>query len=409
MSELVPIAAGVIGFIAIVLPLVGALLIARARLIPSGDVRIVINGNAEEPVVVPIGTTLLESLTSNSIFVSSAGGGKGSCGVCKVRVTEGGGTALPTERAHISQAEANKGVRLSCQLKVKEDLAIELEESMLSSRKWECTVRSNRNVATFIKELVLELPSGESVPFRAGGYVQVECPPHELRYRDFQIDERFRDAWDQSNLWRFESKVGEPTQRAYSMANCPQEADILMLNVRIASPPPDADVPPGIVSSYIFGLRPGDKVTVSGPYGEFFAKETDAEMVFVGGGAGMAPMRSHIFDQLERLKSRREIRFWYGARSLREAFYVQDFDRLAVENPNFKWTLALSAPAEEDEWLGLRGFIHQVLYENYLSDHPAPEEIEYYLCGPPPMIDACEKMLAELGVDPENISYDKFG
>jgi len=281
---------------------------------------------------------------------------------------------------------------------------------VFSVRKWECTVRSNRNVATFIKELVLELPPGEVVPFRAGGYIQIECPPHEVRYADFDIDPKYRDDWDKFDMWRYVSKVDEPVTRAYSMANYPEELGIIMLNVRIASPPPRMpDVPPGKMSSYIFSLKPGDKVTISGPFGEFFARETDNEMMFIGGGAGMAPMRSHIFDQFRRLKTHRKVTFWYGARSLREAFYVEDFDSIQRDFPNFQWTLALSEPLPEDNWTGPTGFIHQVVYENYLKNHPAPEDIEYYLCGPPAMLAACMKMLTDLGVERENILFDDFG
>ncbi len=404
------IVAGVDAFTVIILLLVLALLFARSRLVASGEVQILVNDDPSQVIRTRAGGTLLETLSNEQIFVPSACGGKGSCGVCTVTVTQGGGVPAPIERAHVSRGEAKKGVRLSCQVKVKEDLAIELPAELFSAQKWECTVRSNHNVATFIKELVLDLPEGENVPFRAGGYVQVECPPHELKYRDFAIDERFRGDWDKFDMWRYVSKVGEVTQRAYSMANHPLEKGMLMLNVRIASPPPSApEAPPGIVSSYIFNLKPGDKLTVSGPFGEFFARDTDAEMVFIGGGAGMAPMRSHIFDQLVRLDSKRKISFWYGARSLREAFYVEDFDKLAREHPNFEWTLALSEPLPEDDWQGAKGFIHQVALDRYLKHHKAPEEIEYYLCGPPPMIDACEQMLSDLGVDPAQILFDKFG
>ncbi|HEO71385.1 MAG TPA: NADH:ubiquinone reductase (Na(+)-transporting) subunit F, partial [Candidatus Hydrogenedentes bacterium] len=277
--------------------------------------------------------------------------------------------------------------------------------------KWQCKVRSNHNVATFIKELVLELPEGEVVPFRAGGYIQIECPAHEVDFKDFDVEEEYRGDWDKHNLWQYKSVCTEEVTRAYSMANYPEEKDIIMLNVRIATPPPGAakGTPPGIMSSYIFGLKPGDEVTISGPYGEFFAKDTDAEMVFIGGGAGMAPMRSHIFDQLKRIETDRKISFWYGARSLREMFYVEDFDQLAAQNENFTWHVALSEPLPEDNWEGYTGFIHQVVYENYLKNHPAPEDIEYYMCGPPVMNAAVIHMLDELGVEPENIMLDDFG
>jgi Na+-transporting NADH:ubiquinone oxidoreductase subunit F len=402
--------AGVVGVLVIIVPLVAVLLVARARLVPSGEVRLSVNDDPDHSLTVRAGSTLLDTLAQQGVFVPSACGGQGTCGVCKVKVTHGGGTLLPTERTQVNRAEAASGVRLSCQLKVKEDLAIELPPEIFDARSWTCTVRSNRNVATFIKELVVELPEGESVPFRAGGYVQVQSKPYRVSYRDFDIEERFRGDWDRFDMWRYVGEADEPESRAYSMANYPGEEGVLMLNVRIASPPPDQpDVPPGIVSSYLFSLKPGDELMVSGPFGEFFARETDAEMMFIGGGAGMAPMRAHIFDQLLRLDTRRRITFWYGARSLKEAFYVEDFDRLAREHDNFEWHLALSEPLPEDDWSGPTGFIHQVALDAYLDRHPAPEDVEYYLCGPPPMIRACEKMLSDLGVDPENVMYDEFG
>jgi Na+-transporting NADH:ubiquinone oxidoreductase subunit F len=330
--------------------------------------------------------------------------------VCRCRVRSGGGALLPTEVSHIKPREARAGFRLACQVKVKEDLAIELPPEVFEVRRWTCRVRSNHNVATFIKELILELPQGEEVPFRAGGYVQIECPPHQVHYRDFEIAEEYAADWERLDLRRLVSRVDEPVSRAYSMANYPGEKGIIMLNVRLASPPPNLpDVPPGQVSSWIFGLRPGGEVVISGPYGEFFARETDREMCFLGGGAGMAPMRSHIFDQFRRLHTRRKVTFWYGARSLREAFYTDDFEAIARENENFQWHLALSEPLPEDRWTGHTGFIHQILYDNYLKDHPSPEEVEYYLCGPPMMIEACKKMLDELGVEPEDILLDDFG
>jgi Na+-transporting NADH:ubiquinone oxidoreductase subunit F len=401
---------GVFMFCAVVLSLVAVLIAARNRLVAHGDVKIIINGQKDKPLVTPAGGTLLQTLANNHIFIPSACGGKGSCGVCKVRVLSGGGALLPTEETHIKRGEARHGVRLSCQVKVKGDMEIEVPPEVFSVRKWTCTVRSNKNVATFIKELILDLPPGEEVPFRAGGYIQIECPPHHVRFRDFDIDEKFRDAWDALNLWDLESVVDEPITRAYSMANYPDEKGIIMLNVRIATPPPRSkDIPPGKMSSYIFSLKPGDKVTISGPYGEFFAKETDREMCFIGGGAGMAPMRSHIFDQFKRLKTKRKVTFWYGARSLREMFYVDDFNSIQAEHPNFKWYVALSEPLPEDNWTGYVGFIHQVLYDNYLKNHPAPEDIEYYICGPPMMLQACLNMLHDLGVEDEMIAYDNFG
>ncbi len=394
-----------------IVTLVALLMLARHQLVATGDVTITVNGDPEKALCTSAGGTLLGTLAANSIFIPSACGGKGSCGVCTVKVTSGGGAILPTELSHISRGDARDGVRLSCQVKVKQDLAIELPPEVFSVRQWRCTVRSNHNVATFIKELVLELPEGESVPFRAGGYIQIEAPPGTVRYADFDIDEQYRADWDKFNLWRYVSTVGEPVTRAYSMANYPEERGVIMLNVRVASPPPRAPegTPPGKMTSYLFSLKPGDDVTISGPFGEFFAKETDEEMLFIGGGAGMAPMRSLIFDQFRRLHTSRNVSFWYGARSLREAFYLDDFDTLAQEHDNFDWHLALSEPLPEDNWTGDAGFIHQVVLENYLATHPAPEDIEYYLCGPPLMLKACMDMLDALGVEPENILFDDFG
>ncbi|MBW2499300.1 MAG: NADH:ubiquinone reductase (Na(+)-transporting) subunit F [Deltaproteobacteria bacterium] len=401
---------GVAGFTIVILALVLILMAAKARLVQSGDVRILINGDPEKAITAPAGSTLLNTLAGQQIFIPSACGGQGTCGVCRVTVLEGGGSILPTETGHISRGEAREGCRLSCQVKVKQDMEIEIPAEVFEVKKWRCKVRSNDNVATFIKELVLELPEGEAVPFRAGGYIQIEAPPHEVAYKSFDVAEEYRPDWDQFDVWRYVSKVNEPISRAYSMANYPEERGVIMLNVRIASPPPRMpDVPPGQMSSYIFNLKPGDEVTISGPFGEFFAKDTDNEMIFIGGGAGMAPMRSHIFDQFRRLHTNRKVTFWYGARSLREAFYIEDFDTIAAENDNFTWHLALSEPLEEDNWTGYTGFIHQVLYDNYLKDHPAPEDCEYYICGPPMMNDAIIKMLSDLGVEPENILFDDFG
>lgn len=406
---------GVVFFLAIVLLLVSVLLVARKKLVNSAEVQIVINDDEGAALTTQAGSTLLNTLSANKIFIPSACGGKGTCGVCKVHIHSGGGAMLPTEEAHISRGEAAEGCRLSCQVKVKGDMRIELEPEIFSVRKWECTVRSNDNVATFIKELVIELPKGEEVPFRAGGYIQVECQPHTVKYADFDIGDEYRGDWDKFGMWGFVSEVKEEVIRAYSMANYPEESDIIMLNVRIASPPWDraknawADVPPGVMSSYTFGLKPGDKVTISGPFGEFFAKDTDNEMVFIGGGAGMAPMRSHIFDQFRRIKTDRKVSFWYGARSLREAFYVDHFDKIEKENDNFEWHLALSDALPTDNWEGYTGFIHQVVLDNYLSKHPSPEDVEYYMCGPPMMNVAVTDMLIDLGVEPENIMLDDFG
>ena len=402
------ISLGVILFTAIVIALVLVILAAKARLVPAGNVKITVNG--ERVVESPVGAKLLGALADAQLFVSSACGGGGTCAQCRVKVTEGGGAILPTETSHITKREAAEGDRLSCQVTVKHDMSVVVPEDVFGVKKWECTVRSNDNVATFIKELVLELPPGESVDFRAGGYIQIECPPYHAKFSDFDIAEQFRDDWDRFDLWRYESKVTEPLTRAYSMANYPEEKGIIMLNVRIATPPPKAaDAPPGAMSSFIFSLKPGDKVTISGPFGEFFARETKNEMVFVGGGAGMAPMRSHILDQFERLATDRKVTFWYGARSNREMFYVDDFDRLQQENENFTWHTALSDPKPEDNWTGHTGFIHDVLHDNYLADHPAPEDCEYYMCGPPMMNAAVIKMLEDLGVERDHILLDDFG
>ncbi len=401
---------GVTVFVVVIVSLVVLLMVAKSKLVASADVTITVNDDPDKAIVTPAGNTLLNTLAAQKIFIPSACGGKGTCGVCKVKVFEGGGALLPTETSHVNRGEAREGVRLSCQVKVKQDMKIEIDPEIFNVRKWKCRVRSNRNVATFIKELVLELPEGEEVPFRAGGYIQIECPPHVVKYADFEIEEEYRGDWDKFNMWQFVSKVDEPVTRAYSMASYPLEKSIIMLNVRIASPPPNMpNVPPGKMSSYIFSLKPGDEVTISGPFGEFFARDTDNEMVFIGGGAGMAPMRSHIFDQFRRLHTRRKVSFWYGARSKREAFYQEDFDAIDSENDNFDWHLALSDPLPEDEWSGDKGFIHQVVYDKYLKNHPAPEDVEYYMCGPPMMNQAVINMLLDLGVEPENIMLDDFG
>ncbi|MBB02631.1 MAG: NADH:ubiquinone reductase (Na(+)-transporting) subunit F [Rubinisphaera brasiliensis] len=400
---------GVVMFTLIVLALVGVILFAKSKLVPSGDVTIIVNDQKE--LHVPAGGKLLGALADAKIFVSSACGGGGTCAQCKVNVLDGGGDILATEKNHISKREAREGMRLSCQVPVKGDMKIEVPPEVFETKKWICTVKSNRNVATFIKELVLELPTGEEVDFKAGGYIQIECPPHEVDYQNFEIEERFREDWDKYNLWKIKSKVDEPVVRAYSMANYPGEKGIIMLNVRVATPPPRGPegTPPGKMSSYIFNLKPGDKVTISGPYGEFFIKDTKAEMIYIGGGAGMAPLRSHIFQLLKSDKSDRKISYWYGGRSSRELFYLDEFEALEKEFPNFKLNIALSEPMPEDNWTGPVGFIHNVLLENYLKSHPAPEDCEYYICGPPMMLSAVRKMLDDLGVEPENIAYDDFG
>ena len=402
--------AGVVAFSVVVLLLVAVILAAKATLVPAGNVKIEINGDPSKALSVATGGKLLGTLADHRIFVPSACGGGGTCGQCKVKVASGGGDILPTELGHMTRREIKEGTRLACQCPVKQDLAIQIPPEIFSVKKWECTVRSNRNVATFIKELILDLPEGENVDFKAGGYIQIECPAYDISYSEYDIPEEYRGDWDKFNLWQFRSVVKEPTMRAYSMANYPQEKGRVMLNVRIASPPPKMPkVAPGIMSSYIFSLKPGDKVTVSGPYGEFFIQDTPAEKIYIGGGAGMAPLRSHIFELLKHLDAKQKISYWYGARSLREAFYVEEFEELAKNHPNFSWHLALSDPLPEDNWTGSTGFIHQVLHDEYLKNHKAPEDCEYYMCGPPMMTGAVLKMLDNLGVERENIHFDDFG
>ncbi|MBL8889901.1 MAG: NADH:ubiquinone reductase (Na(+)-transporting) subunit F [Planctomycetaceae bacterium] len=406
--DVLPIILGVVFFCGIVLALVGVIMVARKNLVNTGNVKILVNDQKE--VCVAAGGKLLGALAEAGIFVSSACGGGGTCAQCKVRVLEGGGEILATETGHINKRQAREGQRLSCQVAVRQDMKVEVPEEVFETKKWQCEVISNNNVATFIKELVLKLPEGEDVHFKAGGYIQIECPPHVVNYKDFVIDPKFHEDWDKYNIWQYVSKVDEPVIRAYSMANYPGEKGIIMLNVRVASPPPKVpNAPPGKMSSYIFGLKPGDKVTISGPYGEFFIKDTDAEMVYIGGGAGMAPLRSHIFELFKNLKTGRKVTYWYGGRSLRELFYVDHFRKIEAEFPNFKFNIALSEPLPQDNWTGYVGFIHNVLYEKYLKTHPAPEDIEYYICGPPMMNQAVFKLLDDLGVEPENIAYDDFG
>ncbi len=406
---LLEVGLGVGLFTAIILTLVLIILAVRSKLVASGTVAVLVNDDRE--LRLPVGVKLMSGLADADLFVPSACGGGGTCGQCKVRVLGGGGAALPTEMALLNKWEVANHYRLSCQVTVKQDMRIEVPDEVFGVSKFTCRVVSNRNVASFIKELVLEMPEGEELDFRAGGYIQIECPPHDLRYTDFAIDEQFRDEWDRYKVWRYESHVKKPVSRAYSMASYPLERSIIKLNVRIVTPPPGSDdkVPPGIMSSYIFSLQPGDEVLVSGPFGDFFARETDNEMVFIGGGAGMAPMRAHIFDQLLCRHTNRKMSFWYGARSLKETFYVDEFDKLARENDNFNWHIALSEPLPEDNWTGYTGFIHKVLYDEYLADHPAPEDCEYYLCGPPMMNTAVIKMLEDLGVTKDYIMLDDFG
>ncbi len=408
MIDITTIFGGVSLFTVIVMLLVGVILFARSKLVSTGDIHIEINGDLEKSITVPAGGKLLSTLADAGIFLSSACGGGGTCAQCKCQVVDGGGSMLPTEAGHFTRGQAKDNWRLSCQVAVKQDMKIQIAPEFFGVKQWECTVRSNDNVATFIKELVLEIPDGESVDFRAGGYVQLEVPPHVVNYRDFNIAPEYRGDWEHFALFDVVSRVNDTTTRAYSMANYPDEKGVIKFNIRIATPPPGTKLPPGKMSSYVFSLKPGDKVKVFGPFGEFFAKESDAEMVFIGGGAGMAPMRSHIFDQLRRLKTKRKISFWYGARSLREMFYEEDYNTLADENDNFEWHVALSDPQPEDEWSGMTGFIHNVVLQNYLQQHPAPEDCEYYMCGPPMMNAAVIKMLKDLGVEDENIALDEF-
>ena len=408
MSAQIEIILGVAMFTGVILALVVLILIARSKLVASGEVNIEING--EKTIAVQAGDKLLQTLSSAGLFLPSACGGGGSCAQCKCIINDGGGSMLPTEEAHFTRREASEGWRLSCQTPVKQDMKVQVPEEVFGVKRWECTVESNPNVATFIKELTLKLPEGEDVAFRAGGYVQLECPPHHIKYSDFDIEDEYKGDWEHFNFFQHESIVTEPVIRAYSMANYPEEKGIVKFNIRIATPPPrSTGIVPGQMSSYVFSLKPGDKVTVYGPFGEFFARDTSNEMIFIGGGAGMAPMRSHIFDQLKRINSKRKISFWYGARSLRECFYSDEYDSLEAENENFEWHLALSDPQPEDNWNGLTGFIHNVLFEQYLKNHEAPEDCEYYMCGPPMMNAACIKMLNDLGVENENILLDDFG
>jgi len=406
MTEII---GAVLIFLVIQLVLVSLIVTAKRLLLPRGEV--IITVNEEKELQVQPGGKLLTSLAQQGIFLSSACGGGGSCGQCRCLVEEGGGAILPTEQGQIKPADARRGMRLSCQVPVKRDLKIQVPPEMLETRKWRCRVRSNHNVATFIKELVLELPAGEEVNFKPGGYIQVEVPPHALDYKSFDIDEKFLGDWTKFKMFQYQSRVHQPVSRAYSMANYPGEKGILKLNVRIASPPPRGPlgIPPGQASSYIFNLKEGDEVTVAGPFGEFFIEESESEMIYIGGGAGMAPLRSHIFELFKARNTQRRVSFWYGGRSLQELFYTEEFEALAEEHDNFTFHLALSEPQPEDNWQGLTGFIHQVLFENYLKDHSAPEDVNYYMCGPPVMTKAVLDMLDKLGVESSNIHYDDFG
>lgn len=403
----------IIVFLFIILLLVGMLLYARKKLLPQGEVKILIN--QEKEIIVQPGSTILTTLSDNKIFLPSACGGVGTCGMCKCKVLEGAGEILPTEKPHFSRKEQQDHYRLGCQVKVRQDMKIEIPEEIFGIKKWECEVVSNNNVATFIKEFVVKLPQGESLDFKSGGYIQIDVPKSEIDYKTFDIEDRYHEDWDKLKAWDLKMKTSEQIFRAYSMANHPAEGNIIMLNIRIATPPWDRKrnsflkVNPGICSSYIWSLKPGDKVTISGPYGEFFIKDTDKEMMFIGGGAGMAPMRSHIFDQFLTKHTNRKASFWYGGRSLRELFYMEEFEKIERENPNFSFNVALSEPKAEDNWTGHKGFIHSVILNNYLNNHPEPEEIEYYICGPKLMTDAVISMLDSLGVPSENIMFDDFG
>lgn len=407
MSEF---AIAILLFTGIIMVLSVFIVVARSVLSVSGEVAVVINEEARI-LQIPVGRKLLAALTDHGVYLPSACGGRGTCGQCRVKVIEGGGALLPTERALITPRQAAEHQRLACQLAVKEPLKLELPSQILGITRHNATVHSNRNVATFIKELVLDLPAGAAFEFRAGSYIQIESPAYHARFRDFDIDEAYRSDWDRLNLWRYESHASKPDVRAYSLASYPGEGSQLMLNIRIATPPPGAPdgTPPGVVSSYLFALKSGDPVALTGPYGEFLAKPTDCEMIFIGGGAGMAPMRSHILDQLLRHRSQRKLSFWYGARSLKELFYAELFDRLAAEFDNFEWHVALSDPLPEDQWQGPTGFVHQLVYEQLLKDHPSPELCEYYICGPPLMNGAVVKMLSDLGVEEGQIALDDFG
>lgn len=414
LSNLTVVAAVVI-FLALTLLLVVILLVAKARLMPAGNRRITING--ERTVETPAGATLLASLASNKIFLPSACGGGGSCGMCRCRVLSGGGEILPTETGFFTRKQQQEHYRLACQVKVKNDLQIQVPQTILGIKKMECEVVSNRNVASFIKEFVVRVPEGETFDFLPGSYVQIDVPRYDIKFTDMEVDDKFRDEWDKYKMWGLTCRNDEETFRAYSMANYPAEGNIIMLNIRIATPPFDrstgtwaAGIKPGICSSYIFTRKPGDKVTLSGPYGDFHIQDTGREMIYIGGGAGMAPLRSHLMHLFRTLHTTdRKISYWYGARSRREIFYEEDFRAIERDFPNFKFNIALSDPQPEDNWTGYTGFIHQVLYDHYLKDHEAPEDIEYYMCGPGPMSSAVKKMLWDLGVPSEMLMYDDFG
>jgi Na+-transporting NADH:ubiquinone oxidoreductase subunit F len=403
------IALSAVVFSSFILALVGVLMVAEKKLVPQGKIKLSINDDEEKSPEVSAGGTLLNELSNQKIFLPSACGGGGTCGLCKCQILEGGGDVLPTEKTHLTRKEMADHWRVACQVKIKQDMKIQIPEEIFSIQKFECEVISNDNVATFIKELKLQLPKGQHMDFKAGGYIQIYIPEYNLKFTDFDIEKDYRGDWDKYQLWDYKASNDEEIFRAYSMANYPAEGDIVLLNVRIATPPPNKDVPPGIASSYIFNLKPGDKVTVSGPYGEFFIKDTPREKIYIGGGAGMAPMRSHLFHLFKTMKTDTKVSFFYGARSLREMFYDEEFKEIKSKFPNFSYTVALSEPLPEDNWTGPTGFIHQVVQDEYLSKYEDPGEIEYYLCGPPMMIDAVNNMLFNMGVDEEMIAYDVFG
>jgi Na+-transporting NADH:ubiquinone oxidoreductase subunit F len=402
---------GVVALTAVIVLLVLVLMFCERKLVRKGNVKLLINDDAAKSPDVAVGTNLLLALSAAKLFLPSACGGKGSCALCKCQVLEGGGDILPSERTHISRSEAKAHWRLACQVKVRAPMKIRVPDHVFGIRKWDCTVRSNRNVATFIKELVLDLPPGEAIEFQSGGYIQIDVPPYRgLSYRSFDIEPEYRPDWDKFKLWDLVANNPEPCFRAYSMANHPAEGNMVMLNIRIATPPPkQMQLPPGVCSSYTFSLKPGDKCTISGPYGEFHIKHTDREMVYIGGGAGMAPLRSHIFHLFHTEQTRRKVSYWYGARSKREMFYTEEFEAIERRFPNFEYHVALSEPLPEDNWTGFKGFIHQVVFENHLKNHPNVDEVEFYLCGPPMMNTAVQKMLADLGVEKDMIAFDDFG
>ena len=413
MSSSIVILTAVAVFLIVILLLVSLLLYARKRLVPQGKVHVEING--EKDLEVEMGNSLLSTLAAQKIFLPSACGGKGSCGLCRVQVPEGGGSILPSEQGFFTRKEQGDHWRLACQVKVRNDMKVQVPAAVFGIRKWECEVVSSRNVATFIREFVVKLPEGEKLNFRSGGYIQIDVPACTVDYKDIEVAEPYKSEWDRMKMFDLTMKNPEPCFRAYSMANHPAEGDRIMLNVRIATPPFDRKTGqwmkfnPGVCSSYVYSLKPGDKITISGPYGEFFVQDTQREMMFIGGGAGMAPMRSHIFDQFKTKHTNRKTTFWYGGRSVKELFYMEDFEEIQRENPNFSFHVALSDPQPGDNWTGPTGFIHQVIYDQYLKNHPEPDEIEYYLCGPPAMTDAVVKMLDGLGVPPEMIRFDNFG